>query len=130
MCLAVACAALSLTGCGGEDSGTPSTAVGSGTSASEAAPTSEPAAATTPGSGSGASAAELCDYLRGRLPELRGIGSEVGAMANLTVNLFTWYEQRGAIPNGSEIDQQTMSECPDVRTEVLEVAGIESFATL
>jgi hypothetical protein len=76
------------------------------------------------------SGAELCGYLQGRLPELKAIGSEVGAMANLTVNLYSWYEKRGAVPTGTEIDEQTTATCPDVRAEILKVAGIESFATL
>lgn len=77
------------------------------------------------------SSAELCGYLQGRLPELKAIGSEVGAMANLTVNLYSWYEKRGAaVPTGTEIDEQMAATCPDVRAEIFKVAGIESFATL
>ncbi|GAA3466963.1 hypothetical protein [Nonomuraea roseola] len=75
-------------------------------------------------------AKDLCDYLRGQLPNLKSIGSEVGAMANLTVNLYSWYEKRGAVPSGIQIDTQLQQECPDVQTEVLKTAGIESFATL
>ena len=76
------------------------------------------------------SAAALCEYLTGELPDLRAIGSEVGAMANLTVNLFTWYDEQGAVPKGTEIDALTQEECPEVGTEVLSLAGVESFAML
>jgi hypothetical protein len=76
------------------------------------------------------SATEVCGYLRGQLPTLKAIGSEVGAMANLTVNLYSWYEKQGAVPTGREIDNQTRQECPDTRTEVLQISGMESFERL
>ncbi|GAA0899313.1 hypothetical protein [Virgisporangium aurantiacum] len=87
-------------------------------------------AAATAGGSTSVSAEDLCGYLRGQLPTLRAIGSTVGAMANLTVNLYSWYEKRGAVPTGSEIDRQTQQECPDTRAEVLTLAGMDSFATL
>lgn len=71
-----------------------------------------------------------CAYLDGQLPTLRGIGSETGTMANLTVNLYSWYEKQGAVPTGRQIDDQTRQECPATRTEVLELAGMESFERL
>ena len=97
--------------------------------ASPAAPTSAAAtpAADAPG---GVSAAKLCEYLSGQLPALRAIGSEVGAMANLTGNLFGWYGEQGAVPDGTELDTLTKAQCPDVGTEVLTLAGIESFTAL
>lgn len=76
------------------------------------------------------SAKEVCAYLEGQLPTLRGIGSETGAMANLTVNLYSWYEKQGAVPSGRQIDDQTGQECPTVRTELLDLAGMESFDRL
>ncbi|WDZ85919.1 hypothetical protein [Micromonospora cathayae] len=76
------------------------------------------------------SAKEVCAYLDGQLPTLRGIGSEVGTMANLTVNLYSWYEKQGAVPTGRQIDDQTRQECPATRTEVLDLAGMQSFETL
>ncbi|MEW2146590.1 hypothetical protein AB0869_27635 [Micromonospora vinacea] len=76
------------------------------------------------------SAKEVCNYLDGQVPTLKGIGSETGAMANLTVNLYSWYEKQGPVPNGREIDDQTRQECPATRTEVLKLAGMESFERL
>ncbi|MEU9834581.1 hypothetical protein AB0D67_23880 [Streptosporangium sp. NPDC048047] len=122
MSLAVTlCGALSLTAC---SSG--------GASAPDA--TSAPAGTTRPDASTDApdavSAAKLCDYLRGRLPELKAIGSEVGAMSNLTVNLYSWYEKQGHVPDGGQIDRQLQKECPDVQDAVLKVSGMRSFATL
>ncbi|ONI92839.1 hypothetical protein ALI22I_01580 [Saccharothrix sp. ALI-22-I] len=74
--------------------------------------------------------ADVCEYLRGQIPTLEGIGSEVGAMANLTVNLYSWYEKQGAVPDGAQIDKQVQQECPDVAAQVYKLAGIKSFATL
>jgi len=90
------------------------------------APTPSPAV----GEGETVSPAALCDYLTSQLPDLRAIGSEVGVMANLTANLFGWYDQQGAVPSGSEIDTQTAAQCPDVGPEVLTLAGIETFNSL
>lgn len=88
------------------------------------------AAAPTSGGSTSVSAEDVCGYLRDQLPTLRAIGSEVGSMANLTVNLYSWYEKQGAVPTGSEIDEQTRQECPETRTEVLKMSGMESFARL
>ncbi|MGW3619644.1 hypothetical protein [Micromonospora arida] len=88
------------------------------------------AAGPAPADGSPVSAKEVCAYLDGQVPTLKGIGSETGAMANLTVNLYSWYEKQGPVPNGREIDDQTRKECPATRTEVLKLAGMESFERL
>ncbi|MGC4756836.1 hypothetical protein [Micromonospora trifolii] len=88
------------------------------------------AAASAPADGSPVSAKEVCAYLDGQVPTLKGIGSETGAMANLTVNLYSWYEKQGPVPNGRDIDDQTRKECPATRTEVLKLAGMESFERL
>lgn len=118
MSLAVACCAvLAATGC----SSTPTTTPDTTTASSGAAVTSTAKAV---------SAEALCDYLRSQVPVLKGIGSEVGAMANLTVNLYSWYEKQGAVPSGSQIDELTRQQCPEVGKEVLKLAGIQSFATL
>ncbi|MFD1324378.1 hypothetical protein [Micromonospora sonneratiae] len=118
---------LALTGCG-EDSG------GSRELVPDQAPlpsaSSVPTATSAP-AGGGVSAAALCDYLRSELPGLKAVGSEVGAMAQLTMGLSGWYDQQGgAVPNGAEIDRLTTAECPQVRTDVLKVAGITSFLAL
>ncbi|HEX6344453.1 hypothetical protein [Umezawaea sp.] len=87
------------------------------------------ASPTAAGSAAGTSGADVCGYLRGRTPALRGTGSEVGATANLTTNLHSWYEERGAAPGGAVIDRQLAQECPDVATRVHELAGTTGFAT-
>ncbi|MGC4888176.1 hypothetical protein [Micromonospora sp. NBC_01392] len=51
-------------------------------------------------------------------------------MANLTGNLYSWYESKKSVPSGRQIDEQTRQECPATRTEVLKLAGVESFERL
>ena len=135
MVWSLACAAaLCLTGCSGAEPASESTSSPSATGS--AAPTeSTPAAATESAApaddaSSGVSAAALCEYLTGQLPALREIGSEVGAMANVTANLFAWYDEQGAVPNGTELDALTQQDCPEVGAEVLKLAGVESFTAL
>ncbi len=117
---AIGCAAaLALAACGNTDAGGPAT--------------NDPSASadeSPKAGGSTVSAKELCDYLESELPNLKAIGSQVGAMARLTVNLYNWYDKRGVTPNGAEMDQKTSKECPEIKAEVNKVAGIQSFATL
>jgi hypothetical protein len=115
----IGAAALLLAACSGTPAGT--------TPATNPIARSEPTGTAPAGSASGA---DVCQYLRGQIPTLEGIGSEVGAMANLTTNLYSWYEKQGAVPNGSQIDEQVGQECPDVAAQVYQLAGITSFASL
>ncbi|MFG2007872.1 hypothetical protein ACGFNF_02210 [Micromonospora sp. NPDC048868] len=122
------CLVFALTACADAGAPEPSGATAGTPAAADAASSaigSAPAGGATP-----VSAKEVCAYLDGQLPTLRGIGSETGAMANLTVNLYSWYEKQGAVPTGRQIDDQTRQECPATRTEVLELAGMESFERL
>jgi len=127
-------AALCLAGCSGADPASESTSAPAATRAEAAAGSPSPTAAEiTPPAGdaaSGVAATALCEYLTGQLPQLREIGSEVGVMANVTANLFAWYDGQGAVPNGTELDTLTQQECPDVGAEVLTLAGIASFTEL
>ncbi|GHE36993.1 hypothetical protein GCM10017673_44440 [Streptosporangium violaceochromogenes] len=118
------CGALALTACSGTETTAPAHAPDSSPSAAATAATRPSNDATI------VSANDLCDYLRGRLPALRAIGSKVGRMGNLTVNLYSWYEKQGAVPTGAQIDDQTQKECPDIRAELLKISGMQSFATL
>jgi len=118
------CLALALTACANADA--PETSA-------DAAPdtaTAPSAAGSAPAAGTAVPAKEVCAYLEGQLPTLKGIGSETGVMANLTVNLYSWYEKQGPVPSGRQIDDQTRQECPATRTEVLKLAGMESFERL
>lgn len=113
------CAALLLTSCAATDSPTPTA--------------TDPAAVATvspPAEGAPVSAVALCAYLRGELPKLREAQSDLIAMSTLTVNLFGWYDGQGAVPNGADMDTLTLKECPDVRAEVIKLAGIEGFVAL
>ncbi|MFF3867171.1 hypothetical protein [Micromonospora sp. NPDC001898] len=123
------CLVLALPACADADAPEPSGAAAPGTPA--AAGAASGAAGSVPAGGSTpVSAKKVCAYLDGQLPTLRGIGSETGTMASLTVNLYSWYEKQGAVPTGGQIDDQTRQECPATRTEVLELAGMESFERL
>jgi hypothetical protein len=122
--VALSLAMLSLTAC--SDSGSPSN-----TATTTAGSPAADATGTAPAGGSKTvSAKTLCEYLSGQLPKLKAIGSEVGAMANLTGNLYSWYDGQGAVPDGNQMDEQTLKECPDVRTEVLKTAGVKTFMEL
>ena len=82
--VALSLAMLSLTAC--SDSGSPSN---TGTTVAGSPPAD--ATGTAPAGGSKTVPAKaLCEYLSGQLPKLKAIGSEVGAMANLTGNLYSW----------------------------------------
>lgn len=127
-------AALCLAGCSGADPAGESTPDPAATVTAAPAESASPTAAeSTPPAGdaaSGVSATALCEYLTGQLPQLREIGSEVGVMANVTANLFAWYDEQGAVPNGTELDALTQQDCPEVGAEVLKLAGVESFTAL
>ncbi|MEU8388549.1 hypothetical protein [Micromonospora sp. NPDC048842] len=116
------CLVLALTACTETDAPEPTAAPDTTGSTS--------AAGSAPADGPSVSAKEVCAYLAGQVPTLKGIGSETGVMANLTVNLYSWYEKQGPVPNGRDIDDQTRKECPATRTEVLKLAGMESFERL
>ena len=123
---------LLLTACSSGDPTSAASASPASTGTATASPSAPTGAATTPAADAPGevSAAKLCEYLSGQLPTLRGVGSEVGAMANLTGNLFGWYGEQGAVPDGAELDTLTKAQCPDVGTEVLTLAGVESFTAL
>lgn len=117
------CAALLLSSCAATDPPTPT----------PTASASDPAAVATvspPAEGAAVSAAALCAFLRDELPKLRQAQSDLIAMSSLTVDLFTWYDNQGAVPNGADMDTLTLKECPDVRAEVIKLAGIEAFSAL
>ncbi|MGC5305808.1 hypothetical protein [Micromonospora zamorensis] len=122
------CLVLAATACTGTDAPEPGAAAPDSPAATAAASS---AAGSAPDGGSAqVSAKEVCAYLDSQLPTLKGIGSETGVMANLTVNLYSWYEKQGPVPTGRQIDDQTRQGCPATRTEVLKLAGMESFERL
>jgi hypothetical protein len=126
--LALVClSALALAGCTdskADDSSPPNAA----SSAPDTA--SDPGAPPAPQAGA-VSATKLCDHLREELPKLTSVGSKVGAMAQLAVDLAGWFDQQGAKPaDGSELDELTSKECPQVRSDVLAAIGKGSFSEL
>jgi hypothetical protein len=111
--------AVSITACDDSDSGS---------TAGAAAPTAEAAAQAA--TGQAVSAADLCGFLKKNVAEWKAVGSEVGAMAQMTIGIADFYDQQGAVPDGSDIEEKSKAGCPEVRAEALEAAGIESFTAL
>ncbi|MFF4874955.1 hypothetical protein [Micromonospora sp. NPDC000668] len=123
----VVLSSVTLTACGGS-SDDDTTASSSSPEASAA-----PAPSVTTGAGAesgGVTATALCDYLRGELPALRKAPGEIEVMGRLATGLSGWYDQRGGVPDGSQIDTLTREQCADVRTEALKLAGVQSFLQL
>jgi hypothetical protein len=86
-----------------------------------------PAAAAADDSGDGK---DVCAHLKKELPRIKAVGSEVGAMAQLAMSLAGFYENHEKLADGEALDAQTEKACPEVRAEILEAAGIKSFADL
>jgi hypothetical protein len=94
-------------------------------------PSSVPAVPTPGVTGSATVAATaLCDFLRRKLPDWQSVGGENAARAQLAIDLFSFYQEQGAVPDGRQIDEQARTQCPAVRFEVLRVAGIDDFLIL
>ncbi|MET8152179.1 hypothetical protein ACIBSW_18060 [Actinoplanes sp. NPDC049668] len=102
---------LAAAGCGGTDTAVP-------------ADDRPPAAA-----GGSYSAKDVCAYLKGEIPALREVGSPVGRHANLAGKLATFFESHGKPENGAVLDAATKAECPAVRTDVLTLIDVDSFAS-
>ena len=118
--LALVClSALALSGCSSKTDDSPTSPATATAQAGDA-----PAKSDT------VSAAALCDYLRGELPKVQANGSELGAMAQLTVGLATFFSENGKVADGSVMDELTTKECPDVRSAALKAIGKGSFAEL
>lgn len=75
-------------------------------------------------------AREVCDFLTGQVPALQGITTPVGRQANLTGNLFTFFQDHAVVPDGAALDAATAASCPQVRTTVLGLLGLPSLARL
>ena len=88
------------------------------------------AAGTTAAADDAVSAKEVCAHLTKELPRIKAVGSEVGAMAQLTISLAGFYENHQKVADGAALDAQTEKACPQVRAEILKAAGMKSFADL
>ena len=75
-------------------------------------------------------AAEVCTYLSGQLPALTGVGSAVGAHANLVGNLFGFLQAHGIVPDSAALDEATSAHCPEMRRQVLAATGLTSLTQL
>lgn len=113
-------------GCGGGDGDNSGAAGNPGTtSPAVVSPSPTPATSAPP-----AATGELCTFLRAEVPKLKAVGSEVGALAQLTADLATWLgENPGERPaNTAQLDEITQRECPDVRSDILKTIGASRFA--
>ena len=75
-------------------------------------------------------AAEVCTYLSGQLPALTGVGSAVGAHANLVGNLFGFLQAHGIVPDSAALNEATSAHCPEMRQQVLAATGLTSLTQL
>jgi hypothetical protein len=125
--IGVAAAALllgSLAACSSTDAGSSAGSAPTDTAATTKAG-ADPAAAKK-----AVSAADLCGFLEKNLAEWQSVGSEVGAMAQMTMDLAGYYEDFGVTPVGSDMEEQTLAECPKTREKVLKAGGLASFQAL
>ncbi|GIM92487.1 hypothetical protein [Paractinoplanes toevensis] len=76
------------------------------------------------------SAEALCAHLKKEAPRIEAVGSEVGAMAQLTVSIANLYGDHVDQLDGDVVDAQALKTCPDVRAELTKAAGIKSLAEL
>jgi len=121
--------ALTLTGCSssGEDAAGTTTGTTAGTAAAgtKAADAKAGGAASAP-----ISAEDLCAHLKKELPRIKAVGSEVGAMAQLTISIANLYDDHLEELDGDVLDAQATKTCPQTRTEILKAAGVDSFTDL
>jgi len=112
-----------LVACGG-DGGDAATEPGDGTSAS------------TPGDSGGsddaAAAREVCAFLEQELEKFQDEGSsDVGALATFATDLVTFIaETPGQQLSGSRLDALASDGCPEVRSELLELLGVQDFGAV
>jgi hypothetical protein len=76
------------------------------------------------------SAQELCAHLKKEAPRIEAVGSEVGAMAQLTMSIADLYGDHIDRLDGSVVDEQAAKTCPDTRAALLKASGVKSFAEL
>lgn len=76
------------------------------------------------------SADALCAHLKKELPRIKAVGSEVGAMAQLTISIANLYDDHLPELDGDVLDAQATKTCPQTRTEILKAAGVDSFTDL
>ncbi len=75
-------------------------------------------------------AAEACAYLQSQIPALSAIGTPAGVQANLAGGLYTFFTSHGLTPDGMALDDATAKQCPALRTQVLTMMQLKSFAQL
>ncbi|WP_213000852.1 hypothetical protein [Winogradskya consettensis] len=76
------------------------------------------------------SADELCAYLKKELPGVRKQGSEIGAMAQLTMGIADLYGDHLDQLDGDVLDAQAVQTCPETRDELVKAAGVKSLGDL
>jgi hypothetical protein len=111
-----------LAGCGSSSSGAAAKPAATGEATTADADEAAPEAGYTD--------AEACDWLKDNLPDLPD--SEVGAMAQLTIGLSSFFEEHGGLEkaDGYVLDEALTRGCPDLREKALQKAGIKTFGNL
>lgn len=115
-----------LVACGGDggDGGDAANGAGDGTSTS-----------TPGGAGSdddAAAARQVCAFLEQELEKFQDEGSSgVGALATFATDLVTFVaEHPGQQLSGSRLDALANDGCPEVRSELLELLGVQDFGAV
>ena len=100
---------------------------GRATAAASASPST---ASPEPSAASVGDGAALCAFLSSELPALGQAGSTAGAVAQLAVDYANWLEADPSriLPDAAAMDTLTKASCPEIRTNVLEFIGGDSFA--
>ena len=121
--------------CGGSataspQAGSPSPAASTAATSTAAASASPSTASAEPSAASVGDGAALCAFLSSELPALQQAGSTAGAVAQLAVDYANWLEADPSriLPDAAAMDTLTKASCPEIRTNVLEFIGGDSFA--
>ncbi len=102
-------------------------------STTSASPSPTSASSTSPAAKEDAhkaSAADVCAFLTSQIPALEAISTPVGRQANLTGNLYGFFQSHHEQPDGSALDETTRAKCPDVRARILTLTGLTSLQQL
>lgn len=118
----------SLAACGGggktESTGDKAAAGASATPTASATEVADSPAETKAPDGKG-----LCGFLKSENPKMKAIGTPVGALAHLAIELATWVGNHpDQKPDDSmAMDESTKRDCPDVRNAALKILDAKTF---
>ncbi|MFD3457417.1 hypothetical protein ACFWVC_35235 [Streptomyces sp. NPDC058691] len=120
---------LLVTGCGGSGASGAADAPSSGASRTgDGAPDSGVSKAPQK-DGNPVDSAAFCAFLKDVEPDVKGVGSDVGAQAQLAIALAGWVgEHPDQKPRtGSDLDDAAQQGCPELRETIVAATGSGSF---